>query len=75
MSATIPRQAVSSSNVASVGYDAATRTLAVEFSNGGVYEYDDVPADVADALMQSGSVGRAFHATIKSGGYSARKVA
>jgi hypothetical protein len=51
------RQSVISSNVASVGYDAATRALEVEFRNGGVYTYRDVPAEVAAGLVAADSVG------------------
>ncbi len=43
----IGRDPVVSSNLASAGYDAETRTLEVEFSNGAVYRYGDVPYDVA----------------------------
>ena len=43
----IDRYPVESSNIVSAGYDAETRTLEVEFSNGGVYRYGDVPSDVA----------------------------
>ena len=43
----IGRDPVASSNIASAGYDAMTRTLEVEFSNGGIYRYGDVPSDVA----------------------------
>ena len=32
------RESVESSNIASIGYDEASRTLEVEFLNGSVYE-------------------------------------
>jgi len=37
------RMSVSSSNISSVGYDPKTQTLEVEFHNGGVYQYFNVP--------------------------------
>ena len=40
------RQPVESSSLASVGYEERTRTLEVEFHNGGVYQYLEVPASV-----------------------------
>ena len=40
------RQPVSSSNLASVGYDASSMTLEVGFNNGSVYQYYNVPANV-----------------------------
>jgi hypothetical protein len=60
------RVAVSSSNIASVGYDAGTSTLEIEFNSGGVYEYYDVPEYVYDELMNSGSLGSYHHQNIKN---------
>jgi len=39
------RQAVESSNLASVGYDVENEILEVEFKHGRVYQYFDVPKD------------------------------
>ena len=39
------RQAVTSSMLNSIGYDAAHRSLEIEFVSGTVYEYLDVPAN------------------------------
>jgi len=48
------RKPVKSSNIKSVGYDAATRKMHVEFSSGGVYEYDGVePSDHASFVHDS----------------------
>lgn len=60
------RTPVDSSNVASVGYDPDTLTLEVEFKNGSVYQYFDVPATVYQELMQASSVGTFMHANIKN---------
>ena len=59
------RTPVSSSDLASVGYDPRKQLLEVEFHSGGTYQYSNVPADVYEGLMQAGSHGRYFHAHIK----------
>ena len=64
------RQAVQSSSIASVGYDPVSRTLEVEFHNGHVYRYDDVPPDIADGLRQATSLGTYFNEVIKKAGYT-----
>lgn len=58
--------AVASSNVACVGYDEDTHTLEVEFNNGSVYQYSDVPIHVFDELVNAGSVGSYLHHNIKN---------
>lgn len=65
MSITITRQAVQSSNVKGVGYDAPSQTLEVEFQGGGVYRYFDVPADVYAAMLAAPSIGKFLNAHIK----------
>lgn len=60
------RTPVSSSNVASVGYDLSTLTLEVEFNDGSVYQYFDVPDTVYQELMRAGSIGKFLHANIKN---------
>lgn len=57
---------VSSSNLASVGYDADSQTLEIEFHNGGVYQYAGVPESEYEGLMGAESQGRYFHANIKN---------
>jgi hypothetical protein len=56
---------VVSSNVSSVGYDPATQTLEVEFSNGNVYQYFDVPEPVYQQLIQAASLGTFLSGNIK----------
>jgi hypothetical protein len=65
---------VSSSNLASVGYDPATQTLEVEFLNGGIYNYSGVPSSVYSGLMSATSHGTYFDRNIKKAGYNYRKV-
>lgn len=60
------RQAVSSSNIASIGYDPDSETLEVEFlKSGRVYQYSNVPLFMYERLMQAPSVGIFFNAEIK----------
>ncbi|WP_439835328.1 KTSC domain-containing protein [Aeromonas enteropelogenes] len=60
------RTPVSSSNVASVGYDHISLTLEIEFHNGGIYQYYDVPEDIYSALMNAGSIGSFFSYNIRN---------
>lgn len=60
------RIAVTSSNVAEVGYDPSSMTLEVAFHSGSIYQYFDVPGTVYIELMQATSVGKFLHAHIKN---------
>ena len=60
------RQSVDSSNIASIGYDAATQTLEVEFKNGGLYEYVGVPGNVYTDLMNASSHGSFLYHNIRN---------
>lgn len=59
------RESVESSNIASIGYDAGGRILEVEFHDGGVYDYFDVPPEVFTDFMAASSKGQYFHRHIK----------
>ena len=60
----IPRKPVRSSNIKSVGHDAKSGTLQVEFHSGQVWNY---PADAAQhqAMIGAPSVGTYFHQNIR----------
>ena len=60
------RYSVASSNIASIGYDATTETLEIEFWSGSVYQYYNVPQNVYDHLMAEGSKGRFLNTYIKN---------
>lgn len=60
------RTPMSSSNVASVGYDPITLSLEVEFKDGSVYQYFDVPELVFQELMRASSVGQFMHENIRN---------
>ena len=68
------RQHVSSSNLKAVGYDAATKTLEIEFLNGGLYQYSSLPQSIYDGLMAASSHGQYFDSHIKKGGFPYRKL-
>lgn len=52
------RTPVQSSNIHSVGYD--NGVLEIQFHNGGIYQYFDVPAQVYEALLAADSKGGFF---------------
>jgi len=59
------RSAVNSSNVESIGYESNTQTLEVEFKNGNIYQYFDVPEAIYDAMAKAESAGRFLIDNIK----------
>lgn len=59
------RQAVTSDNLAEVGYDLNMETLEVQFRHGGIYQYYNVPPFMYERLMAAESLGRFFNAEIK----------
>lgn len=54
-----------SSNIARFGYDSSSRTLRVEFKNGGTYDYFDVPDNVFTQMQSAGSKGQFLAQNIK----------
>ncbi len=65
----IRRSPVSSSAFRSVGYDEDREILEVEFTNGAVFRYFDVPYEVHRGLMAAESLGRHFHQHVAGAGY------
>ncbi|NUM79266.1 KTSC domain-containing protein [bacterium] len=55
---------VTSSELKSVGYDPNLGILEVEFRNGGIYRYLDVPQYHYDSLLTAESLGKYFNANI-----------
>ena len=55
---------VSSSDIASVGYE--NGTLYIRFNSGGLYKYSNVPESAYHGLMLASSHGKYFHAYIKN---------
>lgn len=62
---------VSSSDLASVGYE--NGTLYIRFHSGGLYAYSNVPESIYVGLMSAGSHGRYFHTYIK-GSYTYQRI-
>jgi len=56
---------VASSELQSVGYDAAVSILEVKFQNGRLYRYQEVPQPVFVDLLRATSKGRFFNAEIR----------
>lgn len=63
---TMHTKPVKSSQIASVGYDATTKLLRVNFTSGSSYHYDDVSLAEFDALMRADSIGAHFHKHIRT---------
>ena len=59
------RTAVNTANLASVGYELSSLTLEIEFENGSVHQYFDVPETQWQGLMQAGSHGGNLNAYIR----------
>jgi len=61
----VERIAVSSREIAVIGYDEKGQELEVTFRRGGVYLYRGVPTDIYQALMRADSLGTYFSRNIK----------
>jgi len=53
----------------SVGYDFETRVLEIEFIDGAIYQYFDVPEEIYQGLLNAESKGRYFNLVIKPLGF------
>src|SRR3954451_6658625 len=61
----IPRKPVESSAIATIGYSKRLHTLEVEFRNGAIYRYDDVPLYVYNDLITADSKARFYDHNIR----------
>jgi hypothetical protein len=59
------RQFVKSSNLTSVGYESRNQILEIEFNDGSIYQYSNVPQNEYQGLISAASHGKYFHAHIK----------
>ena len=57
---------VSSSRIDSVGYDEHLKLLQIQFVNGAMYEYYDVPKDIYIGLITASSAGEYFHEYVRN---------
>ena len=61
----IPRDAVQSSAIAKVGYSKRRHILEIEFVNGAIYRYFDIPFSVHHELMLANSKARFYDSNIR----------
>jgi hypothetical protein len=61
----IQRQSVQSSGLAAVGYSKRRHILEIEFSNGAVYRYVEVPPSVHRLLMSAESKARFYDENVR----------
>ena len=61
----IPRQRIESSAIAAVGYSKRRHILEIEFVNGAIYRYFDVPSAVHRDLMLAESKARFYDSKIR----------
>ena len=59
------RKRLSASNIRSAGYDARSRVLEIEFSNGGITQYSGGSEEVYRRLMNAPSPGSYFRDEIE----------
>ena len=62
----IKREPLQSTALASVGYSRRLHALEIEFRNGAIYRYLDVPPSRYRALMKAPSKARFYHENIRS---------
>ena len=60
------RTPVTSTDIRTIGYEADSQTLEIEFNSSGVYQYSSVPSGEYDGIMAADSKGKYFHANIKN---------
>lgn len=71
----IPMSACKSSQVAEIGHDPATNTLAVRFKHGStLYHYPGITAEQFTALQKAESVGAHLGKHIKTPGHKFTKI-
>ena len=60
---------ISSTNLQAVGYDPITSELQIQFRNGDVYSYQNVPSNLYERMI-TGDAGRIFSSEIKPQRYA-----
>lgn len=59
-------RSVYSSSVDSIGHDPETNELHVKWQNGKTSVYEGVPAETAESVMGSASIGKALHSMVRN---------
>ena len=62
----VTMDAVDSSNVMAIGYDAEAGEMHVQFRGGSTYIYENVPPDLSEEFKASPSKGSFYHERVKS---------
>ena len=62
---TMEMRRVYSSHINAVGYDEDRRELRVEFSNGSIVVYGDVPAETGGQVIAAPSIGEEIWRTVR----------
>ncbi len=68
------RVAVASRSLRELGYDPDEQALEVLFHNGSLYRYEQVPAEVVQALLEADSMGRYFNQVFKACDFPYRRL-
>ena len=68
------RVSVQSSNICSIGYDENQSILQVEFNNGSICNYYNVPRVIYRELINAESHGRSLDKHVKKAGFRYEKV-
>ena len=66
-------QMVLSTEIEWIGYEQKTNMLQVEFIEGGIYQYQNVPKNIYDNFLSADSHCRYFETSVK-GRYQYRKI-
>lgn len=61
----LTKHKVDSTNLDWIAYDEDKKDLYIQFRSGGLYKYSDVPKDIFEGLLNSGSKGRYHNVKIK----------
>lgn len=57
---------VEASNIRCMGYNKTHQQLRVQFTNGGVYQYKNIPFEIYDEMIQSKAIGPHFSKNIRN---------
>jgi len=67
------RISVNSSNISAIGYESSSNILEIEFNDGSIYQYSNVPQGEYDGIMGASSHGQYLHQHIRDR-YSYKKI-
>lgn len=62
----VKRKAVTSSNIAEIGYHGETKTAVIEFISGGIYTVSPVSLEEYEFFAGAASLGKYYHANWKN---------